>query len=115
MDLDSPSPLHAYSGQERRQHRVYVTRNTEYHLRGETCVAVRDRKTGRFLASHLAMQRTLSGGVRYFANGSAVPSFEPPQIGEALYFGEGGRELVTSLCSSIERPERRLVESYPAA
>lgn len=113
MDLDSP--LHAYTGNERRQHRVYVTRNTEYHVRGETCVAVRDRKTGQFLASHLAIQRTLSGGVRYFANGSAVPSYEPPQIGEALYFGEGGRELVTSLCSSIVRPEKRLVASYPTA
>ncbi|HYP98611.1 MAG TPA: hypothetical protein VER96_08055 [Polyangiaceae bacterium] len=113
MNLDSP--MHSYSGQERRMHRVYITRNTEYHVRGETCVAVRDRKTGQFLASHLAIQRTLSGGVRYFANGSAVPSYEPPQVGEALYFGEGGRELVTSLCSSIERPERRLVANYPSA
>lgn len=112
MNLDSP--LNSYSGHERRVHRVYVTRNTEYHVRGETCVAVRDRKTGQFLASHLAIQRTLSGGVRYFANGSAVPSYERPQVGEALYFGEGGRELVTSLCSSIERPERRLVVSYPS-
>jgi len=112
MNLEQPS--NPYSGQERRQHRVYVTRNTEYHLRGGTCVAVRDRKTGQFLQSHLAIQRTLSGGVRYYPNGAAVPSYEPPQVGEALYFGEGGRELVTSLCSSIERPERRLVASYPA-
>lgn len=103
-----------YSGPERRQHRVYVTRNTEYHFRGQTCLAVRDRKTGHFLPSHLAIQRTLSGGVRYQANGSAVPSCAPPQVGEALYFGDDGRELVTSLCARIERPERRLVESYPA-
>ena len=102
-----------YEGRERRQHRMYVTRNTEYHFRGETCVAVRDRKTGRFLQSHLAVQRTLSGGVKYQTNGTAIPSCAPPQIGEALYFGEDGRELVTSLCSSIERPERQLVASYP--
>ena len=100
--------------QERRQHRMYVTRNTEYHFRGQTCVAVRDRKTGRFLQSHLAVQRTLSGGVKYQANGTAVPSSAPPQVGEALYFGDDGRELVTSLCSSIERPERQLVAAYPA-
>lgn len=98
--------------QERRQHRMYVTRNTEYHFRGQTCVAVRDRKTGRFLKSHLAMARTLSGGVKYQSNGTAVPSCAPPQVGEALYFGEEGRELVTSLCSSIERPERRVVAGY---
>jgi hypothetical protein len=113
MNLDTP--MNPYSGEERRQHRVYVTRNTEYHFRGQTCVAVRDRKTGRFLHSHLAIQRTLSGGVRYQSNGSAIPSCAPPQVGEALYFGDDGRELVTSLCASIERPARRLLAVYPPA
>jgi hypothetical protein len=103
-----------YEGRERRQHRMYVTRNTEYHFRGETCVAVRDRKTGSFLQSHLAVQRTLSGGVKYHTNGTAVPSCAPPLVGEALYFGDDGRELVTSICSSIERPERGLVAAYPS-
>ena len=103
-----------YAGHERRQHRMYVTRNTEYHFRGQTCVAVRDRKTGRFLHSHLAVQRTLSGAVRYQDNGTAIPSGAQPRVGEALYFGTDGRELVTSLCSSIERPERRLVAAYPS-
>jgi hypothetical protein len=107
------NPTTHFSGQDRRQHRVYVTRNTEYHFRGATCVAVRDRKTGRFLQSHLAVQRTLSGGVKYQANGTAIPS-GAPQVGEALYFGDDGRELVTSLCSSIERPERKVVHSYPS-
>jgi hypothetical protein len=113
MNLDTHK--HPYPAHERRQHRMYVTRNTEYHFRGQTCVAVRDRKTGHFLHSHLAVQRTLSGGVKYQANGSAIPSCAPPQVGEALYFGEDGRELVTSLCSSIERPERRVVAAYPPA
>ena len=103
-----------YDGRERRQHRMYVTRNTEYHFRGETCVAVRDRKTGRFLHAHLAVQRTLSGGVKYQSNGTAVPSCAPPRVGEALYFGDDGRELVTSICASIERPERKLVAAYPS-
>jgi hypothetical protein len=93
---------------------MYVTRNTEYHFRGQTCVAVRDRKSGRFLEAHSAVRRTLSGGVKYQGNGTAIPSGAPPQVGEALYFGSQGRELVTSLCSSIERPERLLVASYPA-
>ena len=112
--MSSSSPQDGYEGRERRQHRMYVTRNTEYHFRGQTCVAVRDRKTGRFLQAHLAVQRTLSGGVKYQANGTAIPSWAPPQVGEALYFGDDGRELVTSLCASIERPERNLVAAYPS-
>jgi hypothetical protein len=109
------STQQSYPSPERRQHRVYVTRNTEYHVRGTLCVAVRDRKTGRFLASHLAIKRSVSCGVRFQTNGTALPSSAPPQVGEALYFGEGGRELVTSLCSSIERPAKQLVASYPSA
>ena len=113
--MSIPTSRDGYEGRERRQHRMYVTRNTEYHFRGQTCVAVRDRKTGRFLQSHLAVQRTLSGGVKYQTNGTAIPSCAPPCVGEALYFGDDGRELVTSLCSSIERPERGLVAAYPTA
>jgi hypothetical protein len=102
-----------YEGRDRRHHRMYVTRNTEYHFRGETCVAVRDRKSGRFLLSHLAIHRKLSCGVRFQRNGTVVPSCAPPRIGEALYFGEDGRELLTSSLSSIERPEKGLVDAYP--
>ena len=112
----TPSPSRdRYLGQDRRQHRVYVTRNTEYHFRGVLCVAVRDRKSGRFLQSHVAVRRTLSGGVKFQANGTAIPSFAPPQVGQALHFGDDGREIVTSLCASIERPERALVAAYPPA
>jgi len=102
-----------FAGQERRRHCVYVTRNTEYHFRGQTCVAVRDRKTGQFLPTHQAVRRTLSGGVKFQSNGTAVPSCASPQIGEALYFGDDGRELVTSRCARIERPERNIVAAYP--
>ena len=112
--MSSSTLTGSYTGPERRQHRMYVTRNTEYHFRGQTCIAVRDRKSGRFLQSHLAVQRKLSGGVKYQENGTAIPSDAPPQVGEALYFGSDGRELVTSLCSSIERPEWRLVAAYPS-
>jgi hypothetical protein len=91
---------------------MYVTRNTEYHFRGEQCVAVRDRRTGRWLDSHLAVQRKLAGGVRFFENGTAVPSCEAPKVGEALYFDDEGRELITSVLSAIERPSKETVASY---
>ena len=105
----------SYPGPERRRHHVYVTRNTEYHFRDSVCVAVRDRKTGRWLASHLAVSRRLTGGIRFHANGSAVPSLAAPQVGEALYFGDDGRELLTSLLCGVERPQRDVVQSYPSA
>jgi hypothetical protein len=107
-------PSDRYRGPDRRLHRMYVTRNTEYHFRGERCVAVRDRRTGTWLDSHLAIDRKLGGAVRFHQNGAAIPSTEAPQVGEALYFDddENGRELITSLLASIERPAREVVAQY---
>src|SRR6187549_387121 len=53
--MDSPSKNPGYEGTERRRHRVYMTRNTEYHFRDGVCVAVRDRRTGDWLPGHLAL------------------------------------------------------------
>lgn len=98
---------------ERRRHRVYVTRNTEYHFRDGFCVAVRDRRTGDFLQGHLAVQRRLHGGLRFFSNGAIVPNAGEPQPGEALYFAAEGRDLVTSPVEKIERPAKTIVQAYP--
>jgi hypothetical protein len=101
-----------YQGRERRKHRRFVTRNTEYHFRDRTCVAVRDRRSGEWLASHLALNRSLTGAVRY-ASGNVLPSLGEPRVGDALYFGEEGHELVTSLLCAIDRPDKALVTAYP--
>lgn len=98
---------------ERRRHRVYVTRNTEYHFRDAACVAVRDRRSGDFLPGHLAISRSLQGGLKFFTNGAIVPNAGEPQPGEALYFAADGRDLVTSPLESVERPAKRLVDAYP--
>ena len=103
-----------YGGRERRRHRMYVTRNTEYHFRDGVCVAVRDRGSGSWLSSHLALNRKLSGGVRFQGNGTAIPCLEEPGVGDALFFGSGGRKLVTSLLCEIKRPEKKIVGFYPA-
>jgi hypothetical protein len=101
-----------FGGQERRRHRVYVTRNTEYHFRDGFCVAVRDRRTGDFLQSHLALRRRVHGGLRFYMNGGIQPNIGEPQPGEALYFESGGHDLVTSPLISVERPTRDIVEAY---
>src|SRR3954453_8016526 len=96
-------------GSERRRHRVFMTRNTEYHFRDGMCVAVRDRRSGEWLPGHLALRRQLFGSIRFFMNGSLLPNPGEPRVGEALFFASGGRDLVTSPLESVERPAKELV------
>lgn len=107
------SEIQIQGGIERRRHRMFVTRNTEYHFRDAVCIAVRDRRSGSWLPSHLALARRVSGRVKFHSNGVAIPHHGDPEVGEALYFGDDGRELVTSMLTSVERPAKTLVESYP--
>jgi len=102
-----------YSGPERRRHRVYVTRNTEYHVRDRLCVAVRDRRTGEFMQGHLALRRRIEGGLRFFQNGGIAPNPGEPRRGESIYFAGDGRELVTSPLEEVDRPAREVVREYP--
>ncbi|HET9959003.1 MAG TPA: hypothetical protein VFQ61_31145 [Polyangiaceae bacterium] len=101
-------------GQERRRHRVFVTRNTEYHFRDEVCVAVKDVKSGMWLQQHQALRRKVTSGVRFFAQGGAAPTSFPPNVGESLYFGEedGERELITSALCSHHRPSKSDIDMY---
>ena len=104
--------LETKSPAERRRHKVLVTRNTEYHLRDRTCVAVRDRRSGDFLPGHLAIRRELTGAVHRFPNGAIVPREEMPEPGDALYFLAEGLDLVTSPLIKVERPARDVVTTY---
>ncbi|HEY1692896.1 MAG TPA: hypothetical protein VGG39_12085 [Polyangiaceae bacterium] len=111
----SDTPENAgYPGPERRRHRVYMTRNTEYHFRDGFCVAVRDRRTGDFLQGHLALQRRIHGGLKFFEGGGIAPNAGEPRTGESLYFASEGRDLVTSPLEGVERPAREIVAAYPS-
>jgi hypothetical protein len=101
-----------FSGHDRRRHRVYVTKNTEYHFKDGFCVAVRDRRTGDFLHGHLALRRRVHGGLKFYLNGAIVPNAGEPAVGEALYFATDGRDLVTSPLEAVERPTKEVVEAY---
>jgi hypothetical protein len=103
---------------ERRRRRVYITRNTEYHVLDDVCVAVRDRATGRWRADHAALSRRLEGGVRIFTNGAIVPSLRPARVGEPMYFALGGFDdcqVVTSRLEAVGRPALEDLEHYRAA
>ncbi len=115
MNSDSNAACEAdYDGPERRRHRVYVTRNTEYHFRDGFCVAVRDRRTGEFLHGHLALRRRVQGGLKFFPSGAIAPNAGEPRPGESLYFSSDGRDLVTSPLEAISRPTKELVGAYPS-
>lgn len=109
----------SYTGVERRVHKVYVTRNTEYHVREGVCVAVRDRHGGGFHTAHMALSLRMDGAVRIYSNGGVIPQVSAPEPGDAIYFtyrrpdGEE-RQIVTSRLLSVERPPKKVVESYPA-
>ncbi len=92
---------------------MYVTRNTEYHFRQGVCIAVRDRERGTWQLSHHALDRPLSGAIRFRESGDAYPTLEQPEVGDALFFGAGGPDVITSAVFAIERPEKDVVESYP--
>lgn len=98
--------------QERRVHRVYVTRNTEYHVRRDLCVAVRDRRSGQWLRRHLALRNRVHGGIRFTRRGGIQPNPGNVRVGESLFFHTAGRDVVTSPVLSVERPVREVVHQY---
>ena len=101
----------AYKGPERRIHKVFVTRNREYHTRENVCVGVKDRSSGDWVKGHLALQRNLCGAIR-FTKGGLLPNTGMPKPGESLYFHGDDIDVVTSTLVTIERPPKKVVESY---
>lgn len=97
---------------ERRIHKVFVTRNTEYHLRRDQCVGVRDRRTGAWNDHHEALFRRVAGAITLFANGSLSASETLPVPGQAMLF-EGEKSLITGPVLAIERPPFPVVMRYP--
>jgi len=99
---------------DRRRHRVYLTRNTEYHTRDNRCVGVRDRATGEWQWDHKALSARVLGGIS-FRNGGVRPTPGIPSPGESLYlWRKDGESLITSELEAIARPEAQVVRSYPA-
>jgi hypothetical protein len=106
-----------YIGPERRHHQVLLTRNTEYHLRDGLCIAVRDRKTGRFRPQHAALGRQMRQGIR-FTHGEGPPIFSPEgrvHVGEAVNFSSSPLllDLVTTPLEAVKRPPKWVIETYP--
>ncbi len=95
-----------YAGADRRRNKVFTTRNTAYYTCEGTCVGVLDLRTGRWLDGHLALGRRLLGGVRVGSDGQLLPVPSRPSVGDALYFADGERELITSVLCEVDRVPR---------
>lgn len=84
-------------------YRLFITRNSEYHVRGSICCAVRDRRTGSWLTEHLTLGRPLRDAFTDESGRVRIASI--PMVGEPLVFVVEGRPLRTSSVLSVEERE----------
>jgi hypothetical protein len=88
----------------RRRHRMFVTRNTEYHLRLDECVGVRDLETGAWQRDHAAL--------RLRAIQLPPMGHDYSWVGKRLQFWGSGKDVVTSPVIDVARPESDDIERY---
>ena len=84
-------------------YRVFLTRNTEYHVRGHVCIGVRDRHSGQWCADHPAVARPIAQAV--MDQRGRLSAIHVPNLGEALEFELEGQALRTSPVIEIEERE----------
>jgi hypothetical protein len=99
-------------GAERRRHKLFVTQNTEYHVRDRQCVAVRDLWTGEWRDEHPAVGRRLFGAVRPGVYG--LEPLDQPEVDCLLWFENGENDILTSRLTVVTRPAKRCLRKYPA-
>lgn len=99
-----------YAGEERRHHKVYITKNTEYHLRAGRVVAVRPRGSKQWLRKHKALNMKIEGHLEV---GSIVPHAGAPRPGQRLFLAVEEDDVVTSPVVAVVRPPRNTVLEYP--
>jgi hypothetical protein len=88
----------------RRRHRLFVTRNTEYHLRADECVGVRDRETGSWMRDHAAL--------RLHAIKLPPTGHDHAWLGLRIQFWSSNTDVVTSPVVAVGRPGRDCLDHY---
>jgi len=99
------------SNTERRLNKLFVTLNTEYHVHGDRCVAVRDRRSGAWHGEHSALGGRLLGAFSRCGQGGFNPEHQPGK-GHHLVFIRDRRDVVTSPLEGVERPPRAALLRY---
>jgi hypothetical protein len=88
----------------RRRHRVFYTKHTEYHLRGDECVGVRDRGSTLWLLDHAALRLR---ALRLPPLGAGAS-----WVGKRIQFWGAHTDVLTSPVVGIGRPELVEVGAY---
>jgi len=83
---------------------MFVTRNTEYHLRLDECVGVRDLQTGDWQRHHAAL--------RLRAIQLPPMGHDEKWVGRRLQFWSSDKDVVTSPVVEVARPERDVLVRY---
>ncbi len=65
---------------------IFITRNTEYHVSGGVCIAVRDRRTGNWVDTHRSLGRPPSGGIRFTGVSPNLVQLADLRAGDMLCF-----------------------------
>ena len=89
---------------ERRRHRVFFTKHTEYHLRDAECVGVRDRASGAWMIKHAALR----------LHALAIPESEDGRdwVGQRIQLWGRSTDVVTSPVVAVGRPRVDEVIDY---
>jgi hypothetical protein len=81
-------------------YRVYLTKNSEYHVRGLVCFGVRDRRTGQWVDTHWALTKKLASAFPDAEGRMSVVDL--PVVGESLTFVVEGVARQTSAILGVE-------------
>ena len=88
----------------RRRHRVFITRHTEYHLREDECVGVRDRESGIWLRDHAAL--------RLRALRLPPVGHDHAWLGRRIQFWGSRADVLTSTVVEVLRPIKESIPRY---
>jgi len=99
---------------EKRKNKMFVTRNTEYHVRDDVCVAVKKLDSGDWLMHSKAL------GARLIATLSVTPkrtkgicSVFWPEVGDHLVmYNTMGEDIITTRIRKIKRPPPHCLRYY---
>lgn len=98
-----------YAGPDRRVHKVYITKHTEYHVREGQVIAVRARGSREWESDHQALSMQIQGRI---GAGLWVPQPGTPKPGERIYLAHSESDVVTSPVVAIVRPPKTTVAEY---
>lgn len=91
---------------------MFVTKNTEYHMKDNICVGIRKLKNGLWIKNGKAIKARLIGSIRSVDDIIMAKGTEPA-VGEPLLFiNDDGEDIVTTTLSEIKRPPKEAVNNY---